>query len=375
MKRAARLGAIPLVLVVMGAYSLWVWDCISMPFDDALWYRRFCDTHPLQWKSPETYSVCVDLPAMNRWVYGALLRVFRANRLPCKFPDYSKSQHWNLAHGSQAPHKAEMIIRGFNLWLFWVTCLVLWLTLRLLVKDGFALLITAVLLCLPYQPDLIARFHTEGLLLFFLVATLALWAHLHKSGAATSRRGVLAIAVICGLAASTKINGTLVLFAFMSYLVVESSGFGKLVNPLMAAACAFAVFCVVNPVCIGVGPVKVCADMLHRRFEAIGQLRRFELRISKWEFYLRLLPLWWAMPPFFFAIWRRRKVRLLAPFIYWGMWLFIGTVLTISYPHGKYLAPGVLGLVIPGAAALAMIAQRLPAVDQESPPHEQVKAT
>ena len=326
-------------------------------YDEPLWYRR--SRIPVWERSERGYVLAVDLPGMNRLVYGAALDLFGLDDLPNKEPDYKAKPWENFRDGCFAPADAVMAMRGCNVIAYLIGLAALyyaaWLALR---RHGLALLaVSPVCLSWLYIGHIVPRVGPDALLFQWLAIFLAVWLYLHLRGPRDlDPRYSLLLGAIAGLATFAKQNGALVLLAYMGYLAFACRGRWRLLCPTLAGAGAFLVFYFFNFGVVWHWPQTVAMDILARRAVAATALETYSGPCGFFELAQKSMPLWPLLPVAGLALWRCRREPWFAPVAWWAGALAAGTIMMINLPLARYIGPVELGwLYVFALAAIAPV--------------------
>jgi hypothetical protein len=372
--------------------------------DEAGWFMRSQES-PLSFSDPRAYAWAVDVPALNRWVYWAVLDATGLDRVPD-----GERRIWNLRSdaagrpelyafdirwpgqpgaaearkpsflsrrerewGAVAPRRAIVVMRLVNVLTFGAVLLCLWLVGALITRPArhwkwLAAIMPGAVLCsvayvLPATAVAWRIWSGDVFLTAFLTGGLALWLWLHKRGTAATGRGALALGVVAGLAVSAKLTGLLMLWPMMLYLGLTARGVRRLTLPAICAGAAFAVFLAVNPALYltGRAPWTVCADMLARRGQVVDAWLRNRPVLSFFGAVAavtgtegRVL-----LPILAYVLWRKRRAWYVLPILSWALFLVVGTIggaVSMGMFHAHYAAPYDLGFgVLVVTAFLAML--------------------
>jgi hypothetical protein len=348
---------LPICLGLLAVLLLWQAICAPLyPFDEPLWYLRCARIWPCQFHSKWAYGAAVDLPAVNRWLYGSALRATGLHTLPCPRADYSKTLEQNRAEGRVAPWRAVMVMRSVNVVVLCAMVGTLYCAAYLVVGSRWWALaaVIPVVASKTFSMRLTEKVAPDAMLLCMMALTLAPWLAWHLRGDIGKWKMGLYLGLLAGLATATKLNGGLLVIALVVYFAITCGKWERVFVPLMTTGAAFAVFVLVNPVMwYGYIPVfSPTVDMLARRFVIMAIKAAQYGPMSFTDFAQQALPTWPLLPlmlAVFFAAWRQPWFL---PVACWGGALAIGTFFTIGVPVQHYLAPLELGLYFPAALAL-----------------------
>ena len=356
-----------------------------LSYDDPIWYHRSV-RWPVRMEDRFDYRRAIDVPAVNRWVYGAALHAADLTSVPgVPKEDLSFSpppvSSWTPENVFM-PRSISFVMRGVNALLIPVMFgALLWVAASGLGSWTLAL---ATILPLVMTSDLSRntafRIGPDIFLLAGFAASLVVWQHFHKAGRGVSWKAVAVMGVVTGLTTASKLNGGLVLLAYALYAAVHARGVERLTKPIVACAVAFAVFVAVNPVfyLAGKAPWTVVTDMLARRAEVIEKVNAQYGRYSTYKILTRafdlviptthvagmhlrqvIVPMWAGIPVFVaIQVWAAKRFAWMEPVVWWGVFIFFGTMLTINNPVAWYTAPMYMGMAFPTAVAVIALAHR-----------------
>jgi len=319
---------------------------------------------PFEVSSPDGYFYATDHPAMFHWVNRTILKVLRVEIGPIPKIDPSKDRDWNLAHGRAAPRYPVVILRRANVVALTVGLVFLFFVAhRALGGWLWGFVLAAPLVLAPYVGLFVCGYiQTDAYLAFLICLCILLWLTFHYSPDPVGAWHVVAVSVVIGLAQSTKLNGGLLLLAYMTYLVVMGRGIGRLWRPILAGAVVAAVFFIVNPVMLSRGPfgwVKVIGDMLRIRAETISGHEASLGPLSLLNRLHYLFPEWFLLPLFALFVIKARKERWFLPVAIWASFLIAGTIATANQPFNRYRMPLDLGLATLVTLSAASVIKRL----------------
>ena len=371
MRQAVRRVALPALAVLYGLLLLWQTMATPLrPFDENLWYLRSC-----RWPAEcrpyggWLYNAAVDVPAVNRWAYGAAQRLSRLTELPCPRADYSKSHAQNILEGRLPPWQGVMVMRSVNVAAYLATLALLWLTARMALGCSVGTARASAWAALAVVPlafskiqvfDVVARAGPDALLAFAMAAMLAAWTYWHLRAEATSLKVVLYLGALAGLATGAKLNGALMVLALVGYLVAYCRGRDRLVKPLAAIGVSLVAFSLLNPVVFmgGVPPYQPLLDMIQRRLHIIGMRQEWTGPMGWLEFTRTAVPAWPVLPLFAAGLVAARRAQWFRPVAWWCALLTLGTFFSINRPVPAYLGPLELGLYFPGSLCLVWLMGR-----------------
>jgi len=168
--------------------------------------------------------------------------------------------------------------------------------------------------------------------------------------------------VVIGLALSTKLNGGLLLVAYLVYLVLESKGIDRVWRPVAFVSTAFTVFVAVNPV-LQKGGVAGLFDTLRAMLAWRGRVYRLHEHLfgtmPGWKMFTFMFPYWYLLPLAALLVWGNRRERWFAPVILWSLFLVVGTAVTINQPFTRYLMPIDFGITVSVMLSAIAISRRL----------------
>ncbi|MHC4713415.1 MAG: YiiX/YebB-like N1pC/P60 family cysteine hydrolase [Planctomycetota bacterium] len=292
----------------------------------------------------------IDHPALHRWVFHFLLRL--TGRMPEQLPeadwDYSKSRDWNVAEGRIAPAGARWLMRVTNAALMVAAAVFIYLAAarRLDPLAGFVCAVCFVdpLNVLGHTIEIVWSLGPDPLLWAVMTAALVVWAY--RGGTLS---GTICVAVLSGLAASTKLNGAYLVIAFCAWLFLRK----KWRLALLAGGVSFVVFVAVNPVIWsrGVfGAPRVLYDFVAwGRLRAGLYARSFDELEGKSWFGARAVILgrfWWLWLAGAVALLAAPRLRRLGIIPFWAAFVSLGHLLTVPAPAPRYVFPIQAGLLI-----------------------------
>jgi hypothetical protein len=309
-------------------------------FDEATVVRR-CYVSPWDNSTHEKRFYSTDWPAFGRWVWRGVFHftgwrwqefddehyVFLPNR-----PLYPGNII--LAKGQGVPRAPVYVLRIVAAVFVAGTCLAMFAIASKATRSALAgLLGGAVLLLHPaVKRWLVGYPGTDAMILFWMVAFLALWIAFHARGTAGRPRNVLVMAVVAGLAAGTKINGGLLTAAFALYLVVCGKEKSRLWLAAVFCAVSFLVFVAINPVLWqpgGGGLVQGMRDIFARRFDVMKEQLRLHAQ-PRWAYFDKRLVLLPAVPWAVFVVYLVRREKWLVPAAFWSAVIFAGSYFALN---------------------------------------------
>ena len=321
------------------------WAAPLTAYDDALWLKRA--------QTPTgDYVLAVDVPGGVRAYYRAILAAcdWRGATIPT---DYRQTPRQNYRRGAGAPADAVLAMRTGNVFAFLAGLLCLYYVANVALGSTWraALALSPLVISPLFPVYIVPRVGPDALLFAWVCAFLAVWVYAHQQGRAAAWRWVIALGAAGGLATFVKINGALVLFAYMAWIVARRQGWARLYLPALAGAVAFGLFYLLNPAFHGIRPEFVIWDILARRaVVAHGQLTTYG-PIGWLDLVHRVVPSIALLPVLGVVAWRARAAWWFWPVVAWGLALAVGTLLTINQPLPRYVGPLELGLYVPIALA------------------------
>ena len=341
-------------------------------FDEPLWFARSTVT-PADVSTRERQFWAIDVPGLNRWVYWTVLTLSNLKRVQpdeahCwrvlkdkmywqdgvkPYFDAGILPQWERAHGAYAPPRVIEAMRFTNIAAFVLGLALLYaVAWRLSRSHAVSLVAVLPLVLSPLFALKLAFVTSSGDILLFTTLALVLWLWTWKP--APTFANVLIVGAACGLAVSAKHPGVLALGAYSVWLVWQSRGWRRILNPAIACGTAFLVFAALNPV-VFLHPeascLRVLATMSVRRAkmaEALTVSHPMTIVTA-----LSVLTPYWALVPLniFAAIRAIRNVEL-APLVLWSVVLWVGTILAywlMGAAMEFYLGPVEYGLFFPTA--------------------------
>jgi hypothetical protein len=361
----------PLILILFGllACGLLIQATTAPPYlgDEPLWYMR-----SMEWPTDMRHvEWATDIPAVNRWLYGAALHciepsrhlgrrlwlsadgTFAAHRRPALAGrSVAENEAWL---GAQLPLREMWAMRYVNVAAFLAGLAFLYLAgRRLKLPRAAALACLGPIVLSPLVVRDVAFHLWSGDIFLFASAALVLWAMLRMPN--TTTKHVLLIGSLCGLCVASKHPGVLVCAAYCVYLVRASRGWQRLWNPVGAMAAAFIVFATINPVILlhpDLPPWRVLLAFVYRRVEC-ATLTAQAGNAMDWTQYLGLTGIYWGLMPVFCWLAVTRFARH-PQVILWGGCLWIGTLVMfaqLGVPAERYTTLILYGLAWPTIAML-----------------------
>ena len=319
---------------------------------------------PSAFDTRNDYYYAVEHPAIYRWIGRGVLRLFRVEIGDVPKVDLTKSLEWNVENGRTAPRRPVLVLRAVNVVLL-VGALVALFFLARIAFGGYA---WGFVLAAPIAlPPALGRYIggyilTDAYLTFFLAATLLAWVVFHHRPKPASIIYVIAIGVLLGFTISAKLNGALILLAYVAYLAVVARGPDRVWLPFVAVLAASTTFVALNPVMQKGGllwPALVARDMIAARSEVYQAHNQFFGYKGTWGILLFMFPHWYLLPLLIAPILKARTETWFPPVFLWSTFLVLGTALTIEQPFNRYLMPINLGLTALVMMSAIAVARRL----------------
>ena len=381
----ARLPFVAFLLATAVVLAYYVPRSHVISNDNPTWYHRSV-RWPFHAREELDYKRAIDVPAVNRWVYGiALHAAGLANEPgvaaedssfmpPKKGVDIPSHLTPTVALTMRSVNAVVLLVYyGCLAWVA-VTCLGSW--------RAAAVPIAAVLMPEALRWVAAFRIGPDVFLLTGYLAFLAVWVRFHAVHRTASWASCIVLGMIGGAATAAKLNGALVVLAYTASVLWTTTGVRRFLMPLAICAVALATFMLLNPVFYlsGRAPWTVISDMLSRRAEVIANVN-YEYPHSKWytitaPFTIRVsdrvfdigghvfvmphfrVPLWLCVPACILAqIVAARRYEWMKPVAWWGIVIFIGNAAAINIPVQWYTAPLLLSLLFPTALAITALAR------------------
>jgi hypothetical protein len=348
------------VFLLGGYLALVTWHGLGAGYseDDSFWVfaAQFVPNpyfgRPRAAEGERRWEVCV--PSLYRWYTISIVELTGADTAavpPSKDPDRGRRES-----PGYVPPATRDLFRSANIALFALTLVLLfWIAQRTLDSTALAAAtIVPIAGSMTFWDSVAWRIGPDALLCFLLVAVLAAWLMLDTA----KWRGLVVVSILCGLAASSKQNGILVLAAWCGYLAAKGKGVGRIWRPITAVLIAAGVFCAINPATWH-GPLGFLRGSIWIRQVITTEFANAYGPHTWWQFLNDALPTWPLVPVYAWLLWRCRRERWLAPVAWWGGFLAIGTLVTIPSPVTRYLAPLEMGLYFPAMlCALHLVSRR-----------------
>jgi hypothetical protein len=319
---------------------------------------------PLEFNTTWDYYYAIDHPALSHWCDRAVLQVLGITIGDLPKVDKNKDYDWNIAHGRTVPRAPVNALRTVNVVLLVGTMLSLFAAARLVFgKCLWGFVLTAPLVLSPAIITSVGAYiKTDAYLAFFFALAFALWLRFHLSKKPMRLAHMAIMGILAGLAVSTKLNGGLLVLAYLTYLAWHSTGFDRIWRPCVFGLLVFLIFVVVNPVMQRGGlvwPFEVMRDMLRLR----GRISEFHdayLGTARWDYMVNFLfPYWYLLPLFAILVYNARRESWFPPAILWSSFLVVGTAATVRQPFNRYLMPLNLGLFTIVLMSTISVAKRL----------------
>ena len=339
----------------------------TVPRDEPLWLER-ARILPTDWSEPLYRHWAVDIPAMNRWLWGAVLAatgqwspageescwqlsddgrqfLFEGRRVGQmqRTPPLTAREFGHIV-GPTAPRIAVVTMRATNLLCFAVALAALAWTARMaLGRWAPAALCTLPVMLAPTLGDQIAWQSTSGDMLMIMWAALALaaWMRFHLRGDGTSNRALAVVAALLGASVASKHCGLLPLIGFCAYAAATERGWKRLGAPLAVCGVAFVVFAALNPVIFlsrAEAPWTVCWQMAVRRKAVVAGMVAARGALA-WSAIVGSGFFWWPLLPIVGAVaWRARREAWFWPLAAWAGALGGGMLLGITCTRAAYPA-------------------------------------
>ncbi len=357
-----------ILLAACGAFGAY-WVARARPMLDEATVVRRAYLGPWRNATYEERFYSIDWPAFARWVWRGVFTV-TGWRWP-EFDDahyefdpavplYPKNLFPNGATPADAaacPRGPVFVLRAVSAAFLASACVVLFFLARWLFKSAGAGLAAALpVLAHPAMGQWAVGYPgTDAMLIFWMVAFLAVWTAWHASGAAWTARRVLVVALVAGLAAATKINGGLLTVAFAMYMLAFGPPRRKWWLAALFAAGAFAVFVAVNPVLWQPGAgglVRGIRDIFARRRAVMEEQERFLAVAAPWVYFKARIAFAALVPLAAYALYRARNERWMTPVAVWSAVLAAGSYVMLNRYDARLALPIDLALAVPAVFAL-----------------------
>ena len=351
-------------MVSAGVCGYWVANARPM-LDESTFIRRVY-VSPWDNSTYEKHFYSIDWPAFSRWVCRGVFAV--TGRRWQEFDDehyifdrQSPSYPGNirLFDGERAPRGPVYVVRVVDACFLAMACAAaFFLGMRVV---GSALGGLAAGLPFLFHPAagqwLIGYIGTDAMLLFWMVAFVALWVRFHLSGTACTASRVMILAAVAGLAAATKINGGLLTVAFAWYLVARGKGRTRFLLAPAFCAVAFLVFVALNPVLWqpgGGGLVEGMKDIFARRADVMKN-QEFLNPLPPISYFATRWALWPLIGVAGAALYFVRREEWLVPVSYWAVTVFAGSYFTLNRYDARLGFPLDAAVIIPTTLATLVV--------------------
>ncbi len=346
--QARRLATLVLfaVVVLLGAWHfLAIADSpvFSVHSDDVIWMYRFVHwPRPVDPADRYDYVHGIDQGALERWVFGALLRV--TGRMPEKpLPpewDYKQSFEWNVAAGRVAPPDAARLVRIANALFMTAAAALIFLALARAAGSVAGFFGGIFFIVNGAAVEVLWSLGSDPLFWALTALSVYLWARLGDS-----LKAAIVVGLVAGLATSAKVNAGAVVAAFCLWLLLKR----QWRRALIAGATALGVFVLTNPILFSKGVFGVPAVMLEmarwRAARAAGVAANYPAyaHAPQAARALMLLAWWWlAAIPLFLA----PALRRLEPIPFWAAVMLVVHGLTVTVPVARYVYPMYVALAM-----------------------------
>ena len=396
-------AALVLVFIVLCAIGQAI-HTDTFPLDEPLWFHR-SRVLPSDTSNPDYMLWAIDVPAVNRWVYYAVLHATGLDEIsewewPCwsmrdgrifwytwatpanwkeRYGDNYNLEWWKRQNGEYAPRKAIMAMRFTNIAFFSLFLVLMWVSAVLILRSR----IWAILAVLPLA--LVPTFLDDQGISFttwsgdiFMVTAMAgcfvAWLWYHLAGEGTSIRAIIILGLTSGLAAGSKQTGVLLVGAVLAYLVWASRGRARFYRPLAALAVAAVAIIATNPVFVtnGIGalPWDVGLMVVRRRAEIVAGFMRSDGPTSFSGLCVGAFYWWPILPAVCAAIWACRKEKWFPPVAFWAAFLGFGAagaLIDMKMMQERYTAPVHMGFYFIVAVCTITAARRMNALVSAAP--------
>ena len=368
------------LLVTCGVvYGWWVANARPM-FDEATVIRR-AYVGPWRNATQEERFYSIDWPAFARWAWSGVFAVtgwhweeiddehFVFDERAPIYPRNLFPEGPTRKTVDAAPRGAVYVLRGVSAAFLTGTCIAAFLLGLRIFRTPLAGVAAAV----PFlaHPGIgqwaIGYPGTDAMLIFWLVAFLALWTVYHLRGTADRPKEAIVLAVVAGLGAATKINAGLLAVAFALYLVAFGASPRKWWLAPVFCAAAFGVFVIVNPVLWQAGAgglMEGMRDIFARRQAVMENQNRYLNVLAPTAYFAARM---WLAPVAAVAAWavyRARNDEWLTPAAVWGVTVAAGSYVLLNRYDVRLALPIDFALLMPAVLALtALFARRGKAQD------------
>lgn len=319
---------------------------------------------PVDFTESTDYYYAIDHPALSRWANRASLALQGVKIGEVPVVDKTRSRQWNIENGRAAPREPVMALRRSNVAVLTLALVCLYLVARRVVGGYVVPFALAAPLAIPpgigrYVGGYIL---TDAYLCFFIALAALVWVLSHSSQRPGFWPRVVANGLVLGLAISTKLNAGLMLLAYMTYLTIILRGPRRWLMPLLAAAAAFAMFILVNPVMWHGGIPqwwRVISDTLSFRGKVMEMHAQMFGTAGLFARTAVLVPRWYLLPLFAVPVWYARREKWFLPLALWAGFLIAGTIVSVNQPLPRYRMPINVPLVTLTVLSTAVLARRL----------------
>jgi hypothetical protein len=381
-RRDKRLGlvlALASLAALLGAVVLQARGTPTTPFDEPLWFARSL-VLPSDASDPDYRAWAVDVPAVNRWVYYAVLHATGLDEIPPGEPrcwsmrggelrwygkplpkwvreyysDVYYLEWWDRNFGPYCPRRAVMAMRYTNIAFFALFAALLWCAAAQVLSSR--LWATAAVLPILLAPTCLrpigisfVTWSGDVFMAAAMSAALAVWLRYHLKGRGASASAIVAVGILCGLAVASKHTGVLLVAAYAVYLALTAKGLGRLLRPLAALLVAASVAALLNPIVFlypGASPWQVIEMAADRRASVLAR-QLATLKPCPWGSLMAGAFYWWPLvPAALAAVWACRRERWFAPVALWCGFLAGGAgagLLRIRVMQERYALPLLTG--------------------------------
>jgi len=274
-------------------------SALSAPpnIDDRAWVDR--SLQPLYAPRLEgNYYYAVHHPSFMRLVYSVVLHRMGVYEVRRPLVSYNKDRDWNIEHGAWIPYEIGMPLRYVNVaFLSGMIALLYFAFKRMFRNRALALIACIPILWNPPVRDGVCIYiGCDSALLFWLAAFWFVWLVTDRRGAG----GVIALAAVGGVLASTKINGAFALAGAVLYYALSSKGARRIIYPAALIAIPAAVFLAMNPI-YRAGNVNWTISVVRNMLRIMFNLKEATSTVE-WAHFTKLEILREAFPYWFFAV-------------------------------------------------------------------------
>jgi hypothetical protein len=332
-------------------------------FDDNAALQRM-SVSPFDYKGEPNHLYAVDQPAIYRWVGRAVLSATSTEI--GDIPEIEGSDlNWNIAN-RHAPWGPVMVLRKATGTVYLLALVALFFAARAALGSyAWGFLLGAWLALPEHLGWFVAGYiMTDAYLAFFLALSLLVWLVFHHSRNPLAPWRVAVMGVVIGLTVSSKVNGGLVLLAYITYLVIEARGAGRVLLPIVAAGVSFAVFLAINPIMLSDAPLgwlHAIRDIIARRTEVLDIHRHNFGEFGLGKRLAFLFPIWYLLPlpAFLIFIIKARGERWFLPVCLWSAFLIVGTAATLTQGFYRYIMPVDFAIATLVTLSVASVTRRL----------------